>query len=104
MSALRTVLTRALQMPTMDGFMATHMIRAHEAEQSLPPTPIIAMTAFTMPEDQQKCVEAGMSDYISKPFTQEKLRDVIMRNVLQPKHTQRRRPASGSSSYSDSKI
>ena len=46
-------------MPNIDGFMATRLIRAYECEEGLYLTPIIAMTAFTMPEDQQKCIDSG---------------------------------------------
>lgn len=69
-------------MPNVDGFMATQLIRAHEHERGLRRTPIIAMTAFTMPEDQEKCIACGMTDYISKPFTQEKLKEAVLRNVV----------------------
>ena len=117
-------------MPNCDGFQATELIRKHEAKKSLDPTPIIAMTAYSMPEDQAKCISkgvyasacsyrslrkqtqthththahsqrerekykntstethtrthmhtcthAGMSDYVSKPFTRERLRDIVL--------------------------
>jgi CheY-like chemotaxis protein len=68
-------------MPRMDGFTASTRIREFEASQHLPPKPIIAMTAFTMPEDQAKCLASGMSDYISKPFSKEGLRDVVEKHL-----------------------
>ena len=68
-------------MPVMDGFSATRAIREFEAQQHRPITPIVAMTAFTMPEDQQRCLDAGMTDYISKPFTQEQLSTVVLRHL-----------------------
>ncbi|MEM7019677.1 MAG: response regulator, partial [Pseudomonadota bacterium] len=58
-----------VQMPEMDGLEATRLIRAHEEENDLPHTPIVAMTANAMRGDEQRCYEAGMDDYVSKPFT-----------------------------------
>jgi len=56
------------QMPVMDGFEATLAIRAYEKEKRKKPIPIIALTAGTTREDQERCISVGMSDYISKPF------------------------------------
>lgn len=54
-----------VQMPEMDGFIATRNIRAQERLRKLP---IIAMTAHAMKGDKEKCIEAGMNDYIHKPL------------------------------------
>jgi CheY-like chemotaxis protein len=56
-----------IQMPVMDGFMATSAIRQWE-RQTGRSIAIIAMTAHAMEEDQQQCRDAGMDGYISKPF------------------------------------
>ena len=65
-----------IQMPIMDGFEATTKIR--EAEKDTPAhMPIVAMTAHTMKGDEQKCIEAGMDDYLSKPINFEDLRAMI---------------------------
>ena len=68
------------QMPEMDGFESTRAIRKWERETEVdPPVPIVALTANAMQGDRDKCLEAGMSDYLSKPFTQDQLRGVIKR-------------------------
>ena len=54
-----------LQMPEMDGFTATKLLRADARFQSLP---IIAMTAHALVEERQRCLEAGMNDHVSKPI------------------------------------
>lgn len=67
-----------LQMPIMDGIEATKRIREFERiNTSSHPIKIIAMTASAMPEDKYICYEAGMNDYISKPFRREDLSRVF---------------------------
>lgn len=67
-----------VQMPKMDGYTATGMIRAlpNDAGKWVP---IIAMTANALEGDRERCISAGMDDYIAKPFTQDQLRSVIER-------------------------
>jgi signal transduction histidine kinase/DNA-binding response OmpR family regulator/HPt (histidine-containing phosphotransfer) domain-containing protein len=67
-----------IQMPVMDGFQATRMIRELETAQG-GSIPIIAMTAYAMKEDMEKCRAAGMDDYISKPFKAEDILAVFTR-------------------------
>lgn len=65
-----------VQMPELDGLEATRAIRLDEAaaERHIP---IVAMTAHAMKGDRERCLEAGMDDYISKPIQQSELRRVI---------------------------
>jgi len=65
------------QMPLMDGFEATRRIRAAEAANGQPPMPIIALTANALQGDRERCLEAGMSDFVSKPFTIKKLFEAL---------------------------
>ncbi|HEY9868539.1 MAG TPA: response regulator, partial [Candidatus Obscuribacterales bacterium] len=64
------------QMPEMDGFEATRRIRQKEV-QSGRRTPIIGLTAEAMEGARERCLAAGMDDYISKPATLDRLREVI---------------------------
>ncbi len=64
------------QMPVMDGFEATRRIRQHDQLLKLP---VIAMTANVMEGDREKCIEAGMNDYIGKPFVEADLKKTLAR-------------------------
>ncbi len=66
------------QMPIMDGYTATREQREREAGAGKP-VPIIALTANALAEDKQRCLDAGMNDYLSKPFTREALHEMLMR-------------------------
>ncbi len=57
------------QMPIMDGFAATKEIRSIELQKKLSPTPIIALTAGISKEDKNRCINAGMDAYLTKPFS-----------------------------------
>ena len=69
-----------IQMPEMDGMEATRYIRKL-ADAQKASIPIIALTANALKGDSEKYMQAGMSDYLSKPFTEEQLFTVIQRNV-----------------------
>ena len=63
------------QMPVMDGFEATRRIRAANLPES--DRPVIAVTANAMSGDEQRCLDAGMSDYLSKPVSMESVRSMV---------------------------
>jgi CheY-like chemotaxis protein len=67
------------QMPGMDGYEATHAIRASEARGTEPPTPIIGLSASAMKGDREAAIDAGMDDYLTKPVQVEELRAVLHR-------------------------
>lgn len=58
-----------MEMPLMDGYQATRIIRALEAETGRAPTPIVAMTSYALPEFRQQCLLAGCSDFLTKPLS-----------------------------------
>lgn len=65
------------QMPTMDGYAATQQIRKMEEQQHSHHIPIVAMTAYALKEDRDKCIESGMDDYIAKPIDTNVLESVL---------------------------
>ncbi len=70
-----------VQMPDMDGLTATRLIREEEASRGCH-VPVIAMTAYAMPGDRERCLQAGMDDYVAKPIDPEELMAVIGRNSV----------------------
>jgi CheY-like chemotaxis protein len=71
-----------INMPGMDGYAATRLIRLLEGPQSN--IPIIALTADAMEEDKERCLKAGMNGFISKPFRLEEIEGVLQLYVSTP--------------------
>ncbi len=72
-----------VQMPVMDGYTATAKIRSPDFESIDENTIIVAMTANAMPEDRQRCEQAGMNDYISKPLSSAHVKEVLLKYIPQ---------------------
>lgn len=68
-----------VQMPVMDGLEATRKIRLLEKQRGGRRTTIIALTAFAMQGDRERCLQAGMDDYLSKPIEKKHLLDMLTR-------------------------
>ena len=67
------------QMPKMDGYEATRLIRTGAAGLEREATPIVALTAHAMAADREKCMEAGMDDYLTKPVQLDALQAILHR-------------------------
>jgi CheY-like chemotaxis protein/HPt (histidine-containing phosphotransfer) domain-containing protein len=80
-----------VQMPEMDGFEATARIRELEKQKGAH-TPIVAMTAHAMKGDRERCLEAGMDDYVPKPISSEALLNAI--RMLVPEHLESKKEKS----------
>jgi signal transduction histidine kinase/DNA-binding response OmpR family regulator len=85
-----------IQMPELDGFEATRIIRAAETASGVH-LPIIAMTAHAMKGDRERCLEAGMDDYVTKPIQSQDLLRAIQNVIGQPE-TKREAVVAGPSS------
>jgi two-component system, sensor histidine kinase len=81
------------QMPEMDGMAATRLVRRREQAQRLTRLPIIALTANAFNHDRDLCLAAGMDDYLSKPFTQEQLAQMVRKWIKRAPSTAARTEA-----------
>ena len=66
-------------MPVMDGDEATRILRAREAEAGQERVPVIALTASAIAGDRERCRQAGMDDYLSKPFQVDDFTAIVQR-------------------------
>ncbi len=74
-----------IMLPEKNGYEITADIREYErATGRSKSIPIIALTANTLDNDKEKCLTAGMDDYLSKPFTAEELQDIISKYINNP--------------------
>jgi CheY-like chemotaxis protein len=80
-----------VQMPVLDGFAATRAIRSGRTKAVRPDIPIIAMTAHAIEGDREKCLEAGMDDYVSKPVALPALAAALERWLPRPPENGHRR-------------
>ena len=90
------------EMPEMDGYEATRRIRDPRTAALNPQTPIVAVTASAMPGDRERCLRAGMDDYLAKPIEPDELAQVLAkwlgrdqkqrRLAAPPERPRRRRP------------
>ncbi|MEL7223933.1 MAG: response regulator [Cyanobacteria bacterium J06576_12] len=71
------------QMPEIDGYEATRLLRSQNTNNRN--IPVIALTAHALQGDREKCLNAGMNDYISKPFTAEELIDTVVQWLSEAK-------------------
>jgi signal transduction histidine kinase/DNA-binding response OmpR family regulator len=73
------------EMPEMDGFEATRLIREWEKQNGLSPKPIVALTAHAMKEHRDLCARVGMDDHLSKPIEIDQLRETLLERLGPPK-------------------
>jgi CheY-like chemotaxis protein len=66
-------------MPVLDGYEACRQLRQREQATGAPRLAVVALTASAIDGDRERCLAAGMDDYLSKPFTAEQLGDLVRR-------------------------
>jgi signal transduction histidine kinase/CheY-like chemotaxis protein len=81
------------RMPELDGFGATKGIRAHERETGRAPVPIVALTASALKGERERCLTAGMNDFLAKPVRTEELVQILGRHLQVVGHQTDDQPA-----------
>ena len=76
------------QMPVMDGLTATAKIRDMEMVKNAERTPIVAITANALPSDRTTCINAGMDDYLAKPFKRSQVKEILKKFLAPKNHAQ----------------
>ena len=84
-----------LNMPEMDGLETTRQMRRMEKQGITRCAPIIAMTAHAWTDDRDRCLQAGMDDYISKPFSQDQLQRKLEERIIKLENAVFQAAASG---------
>lgn len=77
-SGIYSAILMDVQMPGMNGFEATRAIRAFEKDSGMRRTPIIGITAYALSGDREKCLNAGMDDYLAKPIVEAMLAEKLL--------------------------
>ena len=99
LSALREadfdVVLMDCQMPQMDGYEATRQLRSPAGRVRNPRIPVIALTAHALAADREKCLAAGMNDYLTKPINPALLLRVLAKLAFSSAERQQRRPSEG---------
>jgi CheY-like chemotaxis protein len=86
-----------VQMPILDGYHTTHMLRHHapfKDIEAIPKIPIVAMTASAIQGDREKCERAGMDDYMAKPVKRSLLESTILKWIFRGRGSRQRRKPS----------
>lgn len=73
------------QMPLLDGYQATRLLRAKEREQGLKRIPVVALTAHAGEGEREKCLSCGMDEYLAKPISRQALEQMLVRFLGPPK-------------------
>jgi CheY-like chemotaxis protein len=89
------VILMDVQMPEMDGLNATMAIRTRERQRGAGHVPIVALTAYAMQGDRERCLMAGMDDYLSKPVRMDDLQRIVERFVPAAQKAEAPKPGYG---------
>jgi len=76
-----SIILMDVEMPVTDGYDTTRHIREFEKAKNSVPVPIIALTAHAIMGDRERCITAGMDDYIAKPFTPDQLQTILLKHL-----------------------